>query len=257
MVLYVFRQTLREFLRSRRLLPWIFLSVLTFVLAANWRELSPTSGVLERYTSVMSVFVYRLLALASAIYTTAIVSQEVEQKTISYLLTRPIERWRLLLGRYLASVVVVGGVCMVTAFLVSSAVFAGSQVNHAGLLERDLAALGVGALAYGALFLFVSLLFNRAMLICLLFAFGWETSMPNLPGELYRVTIFSYLQGIASHPPLQAQDKLLAFVMGAIGPKTVSLAACWITMGILIVSLLAASCWWFTHFEYIAREDAE
>ena len=38
------------------------------------------------------------------IFGTGVVSREVEQKTIVYLLTRPVARWRILLMRYLAAV---------------------------------------------------------------------------------------------------------------------------------------------------------
>jgi ABC-2 type transport system permease protein len=195
------------------------------------------------------------LALASAIFTTAILSQEVEQRTIVYLLTRPVPRWRLLLTRYAASVIVVALVGAFAAVVTSFGAYGGNFLSNP-LLGRDLLALGVGALAYGALFLFVSLLFNRALIICALFAFGWESSIPNLPGDLYRLSVFSYLQAIAEHPT-SGGSGVLALLSGTAGEGGITRTTAFLVLGAMVVGLLLASAWWFTHFEYVPREDAE
>lgn len=246
----IFGQAMREYLRLKRLAPWLALSMLCLVLSCYWVKLDPESTASGRYGIVSSILVFHLLALASAIFTTAIISQEVEQKTIVYLLTRPVPRWKLLLIRYVASVIVVTLVGAIAAGLTSLG--AGSS----SLLSNDVIALGVGAAAYGALFLFVSLLFNRALIICALFAFGWESSIPNMPGEMYRMSIFSYLQAIAQHPS-QGDNRGLAILTGTASNNVISRSAAFMDLGFLVVVLLAASAWWFTKFEYVPREDAE
>ena len=65
----------------------------------------------------------------------------------------------------------VAGLCAVG---LSAAVYGGLGLNNPYLL-RDLTAVAVGALAYGTLFVLVSLIINRSMVVCLLFAFAWET----------------------------------------------------------------------------------
>src|SRR5687768_6285757 len=102
---FIYRTAVREFLRVRRLWIWLLLALAGGGIAVVSRQESGSLG--EAYAQVSEVMVFRVLALASAIFTTAIISKEVEQKTIAYLVTRPIERWRLLLARYLASVSVV------------------------------------------------------------------------------------------------------------------------------------------------------
>lgn len=246
----VFGQALGDFLRFRRLLPWLLLGLFCLLLATLWPYLLPRSSPQERYASVSMILVFRLLALASAIFTTAIVSQEVEQRTIVYLLTRPIERWKLLLLRFAASVIVVAGLGILAAVLTSLG------AGNGALLLNDVKALILGAFAYGSLFLLISLLFNRSMIICLLFAFGWETSVPNMPGDLYRVSIFSHLQAVAQHPS-DSGPRFVDFVSGALGTNAISEGSAWVTLLILIVATLGLSAWWFSHFEYVPREDAE
>lgn len=250
----IFSQALREYLRARRVLPWLLLALLCLLLAAVWSRLNPGSAQVDRYANVSSMLVFRLLALASAIFTTAIVSQEVEQRTIVYLLTRPVPRWRLLLTRYVASVITVSVVGVFAAIVTSIGAYGGGFASNP-LLGKDLLALVVGAFSYGALFLFVSLLFNRALIICALFAFGWESSIPSLPGDMYRLSVYSYLQAIAEHPGSD-QPNALAKLSGVTG-SAITTSQAYMTLGIMIISLLALSAWWFTHFEYVPREDAE
>ncbi len=247
-------QAFREYLRTRRLWPWLALGFVCLGVGASWHYLNPSADRPQAYSTVSSMLVFHLLALASAIFTTAIVSQEVEQKTIVYLLTRPVPRWKLLLLRYAASVTVVALIAIFAALLTSLGTFHGLVSNS--FLPRDVLALFIGALSYGALFLFVSLLFNRSLVICALFAFGWESVIPDMPGEMYKLSIFSYLQAIAQHPA-PTDNQALSLLTGASSGSTLTPSTAYLCMGILVVGLLALSAWWFTHFEYVPREDSE
>jgi ABC-2 type transport system permease protein len=250
----IFGQALREYLRPKRSLVWIVLGVGCALLAMAWPSLQKGVGAQEVYAGVSSLMVFRILALCSAIITTAIVSQEVEQRTIVYLLTRPVPRWKLLLLRYAASVIVVSILCIFAALLTSVASY--HTLGGNGLLGHDIEAIFVGALAYGALFLLVSLLLNRAMIICLLFAFGWETMVPNMPGTMDQLSILTHLQAISQHPATDASG-VVKLAEGTFGVNDVSSGAALTRMAILIIVCIAVSAWWFTHFEYVPREDAE
>jgi ABC-2 type transport system permease protein len=164
----IFGQAIREYLRIRRILPWIFLAGMCMFVGFYWAQLQEGASAEDAYSNVSSIFVYHILALASAIFTTAIISQEVEQKTIVYLLTRPVPRWKLIGIRYIASSLVVGAVGILCAVFASLGAY--HTLGSNPLLTKDCLALVVGGFAYGALFLLISLLFNRAMIICLLFA---------------------------------------------------------------------------------------
>ncbi len=95
------------------------------------------------------------------------------------------------------------------------------------------------------------------MIVCLLFAFGWETSVPNMPGDIYKLSIFSYLQAIAEHPSNEATQGLLGFVTGQLNPNLITSGTAMQVMAVLVAVTLLASAWWFSHFEYVPREDAE
>ncbi len=211
----------------------------------------------ESYGTLSGWLVFRLLALVAAIFAAVVVAQEVEQKTIVYLLTRPIPRAKLLLARTAAAIAVTFLVGAVAAVVVSFSVMGGKGLSN-DLLISDLKALFVGAAAYVSLFVLISLWLNRSMLICLLFAFGWETAIPNMPGSMYRLSIFSYLNAIAEHPSQGGQMNTLGTgLSGELSTNLLLPTTGYITMLTLTVICLATGAWWFKKFEYVPREDAE
>jgi len=251
---YLFRSALGDMLRPQRLLVWALVSVVIFGIAMGFQRLTPDATPMEAYTLMSSVLVYRLLALTSAIFATAVVAQEVEQKTIVYVLTRPIPRWKILLFRLLAAVVSVFIVCAMAATLLTLAVNKGFPPVY----FRDLTALAVGALAYTSLFTLVSLLVNRAMIYCLVFAFGWETAVANMPGGMYWMSLYNYLTSIAAHPQPKEGDKgFLDALAGTIGSTSIPAQTAWIAMPAFAVACATLAAWWFSQFEYTPREDAE
>ncbi|CAN5350450.1 hypothetical protein BH11ARM1_BH11ARM1_10460 [soil metagenome] len=255
MEMAIFSQALRDYLRPSRVLPWIALSGLCGLLALVWHFIQPQSTTSEQYAWVSSILVFRRLALAAAIYTTSIISQEVEQRTIVYLVTRPVPRWKLLLIRYLASVIVVSLIGTVGVLVTSFGAF--HTLGGNALIANDLKAIVLGAFAYGALFLFISLIINRSMIVCLLFAFGWETSVPNMPGSMGNLSILTHLQAVSQHPAVQGEQNGLALIAGSLGTNSISADQAWGVMIALTAVMLIASAYWFTNFEYVPREDAD
>lgn len=250
----IFSHAFKESARLRRVLPWLFMGLLCGILAVFWNNFSPAASAMDRYVSVVGMAAVRVLALGSAIMTTAVIGGEIENRTIVYLLTRPIPRWRLLLVRFLASALVVFLLASFAFWATSLGAFRGAGNP---LLVRDLAIVLLGALAYGSLFLFISLAVNRALIWCILFAFGWESAVPNMPGDLYRVSILSHLQAAMQHPSYSGSSRTIGILSGEAGINTISRSSGLMVLVVLTVAMLALSAWWFTKFEFVPREDAE
>jgi ABC-2 type transport system permease protein len=247
-----FQFALRECFRFRKIIPWILLGLCAFILAIVWQTINKSASPTDRFVNVANLLVFRLLPLAAAIYSTAIISQEVEQKTIVYLLTRPIQRWKLILGRWAASA---SAIIIFSMFgLLMTLLGVGGSVKLS--LVNDVLAIVLGTLAYSSLFLFITLLFNRAIIICVLFAFGWESSIPNLPSGLQQLSILAHMQGIAKHPNSRGGN-VLDIVAGILGENKMNAMGSSITLIIFSVVMLGVSAYWFTTHEYVPREDAE
>ena len=134
-------------------------------------------------------------------YGTSLMADEVEDKTITYLFTRPIRRGAVLFGKYLAYLgctifVVLPSVVMVYLLVVPLHGSLGASFID---LVKDLSLLALGLSVYGAVFAFVGAKFKRPLLVGLIFVFGWEQAALAFPGYLKKLTVAYYLQALVPH----------------------------------------------------------
>ena len=255
---YIYRSTLRELLRTKNLIGLGLLVLLCPVLAGLWRVNAVAAGKFvaeDVYNVLMTglVFGFALLILA-VVFGTATISQEVEGKTIVYLLTRPIPRWRLLLMKFLAVNTVVIGALWLSTLLIALVTFGPGGLSGSPLL-RDLGILPIVALAYGGLFLLLGVMMNRAMLVGLLFAFGWESWVPNLPGSFHRLSLMTYARVLAPHTKDDPAAQMMAAMTGN-APDVIPNGAAWTILLVVIAFTLLTSLSLFSTREYVPREEA-
>ena len=120
-------------------------------------------------------------------YGTALIADEVEDRTITYLFTRPVARGAVLAGKYLAYLVCTAVVVLPSVMLVYFLVvplLGGSIGRNFPALLVDLGLIGAGLAVYGAVFAFVGAWFRRPLLTGLVFVFGWEPIVVVLPGYM-------------------------------------------------------------------------
>jgi ABC-type Na+ efflux pump permease subunit len=178
------------------------------------------------------LFLRFIVPILGIFYGTSLIADEVEDKTITYLFTRPISRSAVLVGKYLAylasTILIVLPSVMLVYFLVVPVGGSSIAATFPSLL-RDLALLAVGLAVYGALFAAVGAWIKRPVLIGLFFAFGWENFAMALPGYLKRFTIAFYTQGLVPHtmPQENLLSMLQSFFRESVGPvqAVVTLAA--------------------------------
>ena len=137
-----------------------------------------------------------------AFYGTALVADEVEDRTITYLFTRPAARSAILAGKYLAYLVCTAVVVLPSVMLVYFLVvplLGGSIGRNFPTLLLDLGLIAAGLAVYGAVFALIGAWFRRPLLTGLVFIFGWEPLVVLLPGFMKHLSVAYYLQGLAPH----------------------------------------------------------
>lgn len=146
------------------------------------------------------LFLRFIIPVLGVFYGTALIADEVDDKTITYLFTRPIRRGAVLIGKYLAylacTVLVVLPSVMIVYFL--TVPFREVASTFPALLT-DLGLLALGLAVYGALFALTGTVLRRPLVIGLVFAFGWEQVALLMPGYLRRLTVAYYLQALVPH----------------------------------------------------------
>ncbi|MBI5707448.1 MAG: ABC transporter permease subunit [Armatimonadetes bacterium] len=252
---YLISATLKDLLRLPRALGWTALVIALFGLSKVYFGVLPNGVPADAYNSLSSLLVYRAMMLAAAIFSASIIAQEIEQKTIVYLLTRPIPRATLLTSRLIAVWIVVAAVSILALLAISLAIY-GADAFANPYFFRDVKGILAGAVAYSTLFTFTSLLMNRSMLANLIFCFGWETAVTNMTGNIYKLSVFTYLKAIAEKPSTGGQN-MLGAMTGDNGLDYISPTTGWVTIGVLTAVLLFVARAWFTKFSYLPREDAE
>src|SRR5262245_6739731 len=160
------------------------------------------------------LYIRFIVPVLGVFYGTALIADEVDDKTITYLFTRPIPRSAVVLGKYLAylvcTVLLVLPSVMVVFFLLAS--LGNSRLGPAfPALLVDFGMLTAGLMAYGAVFALVGTRIKRPLIVGLVFAFGWEPAVLIFPGYLKRLTVAYYLQALVTHE--MPQDSAINMIL--------------------------------------------
>ena len=166
------------------------------VLTVNGSRIG-TQAIFE--TAVSLLYLRFIVPALGVFYGTSLIADEVEDKTITYLFTRPIARGAIVLGKYLAYLLCVVAIVLPSLALVFLIMVPFPNMGPLfGKVLTDLGIIALGLAAYGAVFLWAGVSFRRPLVGGLVFVFGWEQLALVLPGYLRYLTIAHYLQAATS-----------------------------------------------------------
>jgi ABC-2 type transport system permease protein len=252
----VFDLSLDGMVFSRRSLLMALLVAAPVAFAILYRVLAVTHGTpplgpSDLYALMVAVYwVRNVLPLAALFYATSLVADEVEGRTLTYLLTRPITRASIMAGKfgaYLATTLTLALPAAVVTFFILMTSPAAPALGPAAVdLLRDLGVMLLALVVYGALFALLGVLLKRPVIPGLLFLYGWEL-LANLPGYLPRLTLTAWLRSLIRHRPA---EEGIAGLFQQVLPGDQALA---VLIGVSIV-LLAAAGWIFSRREYVLEQ---
>lgn len=278
--LLIAREALRDAFAPRRLITAGILVALPSLIGLIIRAITPDArwepGDVYDQIAALLIFGFTLTILA-VVYGTSVIGQEMEQRTIVYLLTRPVPRWRILLAKSLVACVVVVVISVVTLLCLAITIFGPAHIREAGLWP-DIRSLAIGAFAYSSLFVLLGAMVPRPLLFALLFVFGWESLVPHLPGSFARVSVMSYLRVLSAREANSADpadtgdlaaggdatggggsNNPASLIMKFTQPPSLMITdkQAWLILGIVTVVALIAAMVIFSRREYTPREDQE
>jgi len=248
----VFDLSLEGMVWSRRSLLMVLLLGLPAPLALIFRtfitRLPPRVGGVDFYGVVVAFYYVRnALPLAALFYATALIADEVEGRTITYLLSRPVQRVSVLAGKfaaYLVTTLALALPALVLTFFLLTTIRGWSGIGAlVPELFRDMGVVALTLITYGAFFTLMGVVLRRPVIPGLLFLFVWEL-LANAPGYLPRFTITAYLRSLIHHRP---PDEGLAEIFAQVLPTALCLEA----VGGMIVVFLAGAAWIFSQREYV------
>ena len=186
--------TLRALLNRRRTILLALLGVLLIGIVGLFLLSEPTPDEALQVTRELlgDLAIGVLLPLVAVIVGTSVIGSELDDGTIVYLLARPVPRWRIVVVKLLVA-------WLVVSLLVAPATLV------AGLIGQDdpalaigfAAAVVVGALEYTAVFVALSLVTSRALIVGLAYVVVWEGVVAGLFAGTRTISIRQHILAVA------------------------------------------------------------
>jgi ABC-2 type transport system permease protein len=221
--------TLRALLNRRRTLLLALLGVLLVAVAVLFRIGEPSADTqLEVTRSLLSQFgIGVLVPLVAVIVGTSALGAELEDGTIVYLLARPVPRWRIAMVKLLVAWVV-------TCILVAPAILVAGIIGYGDIplaLGFALASV-IGALEYTAIFVALSVVTSRALIVGLAYVVVWEGFIAGLFAGTRTFSVRQHTLAIAEELGGRA-----ASAVGEIDLLTAVLVGTVVTIGAAVIAV--------------------
>lgn len=187
--------------------------------------------------------------LLALFYGSSLLGSELDNKTLTYLCTRPIARWRWILGKYLAIVAALIPPTLIS--LSASYYLLGAPESPALLLGLGAGAVG-GLLAYNAIFVLLGFVApRRAMVLALIYGVVFEFLMSFVPALVNNFTITYYLRSLVVDAVDLEIPAQLSRVVGGASAQTACLA-----IGAMVVFGLGFSALLAKRREYVVTGES-
>lgn len=191
------RLAVRQLAGSRRALWVVLLAALPILLSflAGTESAGPADLIDDFGDLYSSLIVTVLLPLVALVVGSSVFGSEVDDGTITYVLGKPVPRWRIVLTRVVVAGLVTAAVLVPTTLLSGMAGLRG--VSAPGVITAFTAAVAVGSFLYCALFVALSLSTRRALVAGLVYVVVWEGLLSNTFGGSRALSIRQYTLSIA------------------------------------------------------------
>ncbi|MGB9893000.1 MAG: ABC transporter permease [Candidatus Saccharicenans sp.] len=217
-------------------------------LTGNWTE----SGQVVFQNFLMVFFLQFLIILLALFYGTSTVVEELEDRTLPYLTSRPIARAAIIVGKFLGYLSLTSILLFVSVLLSYLVLNLDQNFSLSDLWTaiRYSLVLWLGLAAYLSFFTFLSTWLKKPILVGLAFGFGWENVIQYFPGTTQKLSIVHYLKSLL--PQYTTSSGKLGFLFIRLEP-TKPLLAVIILVAIVLVFLLLASLI-FSYKEYLFED---
>ena len=248
----LFKVTFRQMFWSKRTVLILLGCLLSLAIALAFRFIARGGGSVNRFIPLMTLSLYGLLVNLSAIfYGTAIISDEIDGKGLTYLQMRPLRKSMILLSKFAAYLV--GTVALIgtshlilTCIMITHPKLQNGVFFQLGMSVRYIAIMALALLVYGSLATVLAVRFKNPVLWGLLFVMGWEsiTVSPLMATGIKRLSISHYLFTLFPRYKLPRSD--FNDVLGTSPPST------WVAL--LVIFILTAVLLWLATRIFRGRE---
>ena len=242
-MLTVFFLTLRQLTGSRRqALLWIA-AALPLAFAILIRNLTDNYADVILGPNISLLLIPVILPLVVAILATTALGEDVEDRTLSYIVLRPVARWQIVIAKYAAVLALAAVPLLVLGAATAAVAFVGDQPEGQSTFDYEtvikpilgvVAGLAIGVVAYAAAFMWLGLISGQALGIAIIYVFIWEGVAAGIFAGIRYLSIRSYsvvtMKDIGGEP---------LDPVGAIAGAEIALNVGLIGAGCIVVAFLA------------------
>jgi ABC-2 type transport system permease protein len=196
--------TLRGLLGRRRTLLMLLLAgmpiLLGLLVRVNDSEVSELGATLDGFV------VRIILPLIALVFGTAALGSELDDGTAVHYLTKPIDRWTIVLAKLLVAGTLTAAM-VVPSTVLGGLLMGGSESATMGVTFAFAIATLIGSYVYVAIFMVLSIITSRGLIIGLAYALIWEGVLGGLLPGTQIVSVREYLGGIAMTLDSRALDE--------------------------------------------------
>ncbi|MGI8904979.1 MAG: ABC transporter permease [Candidatus Sumerlaeaceae bacterium] len=201
--------------RKRRIVTLVMFA-LPILLSFVVRKFGPddtNQGYAAVVSGMLAVF---LVPFVAVFWGSALLTDEVEGKTLVFLWTRPAGRARLFVLKYIAVVfwlALLSAIAVTATYTILYSRESMANVSSNFLVAVwDTRALAIGAACYAALAFFFATVFKKPVTVGLLYVYLFDTIARVLPGFLKRLSVRHNVLSLTSHPTTEKPNPLTRFL---------------------------------------------
>ena len=239
----VFMLSLRQLTGRWRILLLLLLAILPVALVALVSAALGEDETSNREfinTLLDGLLIAGILPLVMMVLATTAFGNELEDRTLSFLVLKPVPRSLIVLPKLLASIIV-GGPILIASGVVATLLGASSVGAVLVVIDGQIqaaAAVGLallaGVITYATIFTWAGLITTRALAFALVYVFLWEGLVSSLLAGARYLSIRGYTLGILhgiddqSFEPLG--ERVIEFPAAIVGATVVSAVFFWLTV---------------------------
>ena len=191
----IFQLTIRQLLAGKR---WLVLAALAlFPSLLSLAERASAAEPVFLQDMFPAIMIGMIVPITALLLAGSIMANDIEEGTAVFTLTKPLSRIRILLERYGASALLAVIVSLLSANA-AMVIQSGRADKLGSLMFAYSAAITFGAMMYSALFLALSFLTRRGIIVGLLYILVWESTLAGQFAGTRSLSVKEYILTIAS-----------------------------------------------------------
>lgn len=190
--------TFRSLLSRRRSLLVLIFVLIPIVLALFVRAVGIDEDPNAIATAALDTFVVHVvLPLVALLFGTATLGSEIDDGTIVYLLAKPIPRWEILAAKLLVAEAATVALVVPSTLITGVLLLGGVPGGELAIAWGYTVGVAVGAIVYVAIFVAMSVVTSRALVLGLGYILIWEGFLASLFAGTKNLSVREYTLSVA------------------------------------------------------------